>query len=200
MGLSKASRAVLLVCGPSGVGKGTICSLLLERFPDRFGFCVSHTTRPLRPGEVDGVSYHTIKQSDMKAAIDDGKFAEFAHVHGEMYGTSFAELQKINDQGRIALLDVDLCGVTSMKASPELDCKCVGIVPPSTEELELRLRSRESETEEQIGIRMRRALQDIEFCDTSSLVDEIVVNTDSWTHGYPRVLQLAQKWWPHHFA
>jgi Guanylate kinase len=78
----------VVFCGPSGVGKGTLIDLLMKRFPnDQFGFSVSHTTRPPRPGEVDGVHYNFTTVESIKADIAAGKFIEYAEVHGKYYGT-----------------------------------------------------------------------------------------------------------------
>ncbi|CAM9426795.1 unnamed protein product [Sphacelaria rigidula] len=77
----------LVVCGPSGVGKGTLIKMLLEDFPGRFGFSVSHTTRKPRPGEVHGAHYHFSEKAAMQAEIDNAKFIEHANVHGNLYGT-----------------------------------------------------------------------------------------------------------------
>ncbi|KAL7547708.1 hypothetical protein ACHAWF_010987 [Thalassiosira exigua] len=80
----------VVICGPSGVGKGTLIELLRTSFPpDAFGFSVSHTTRKPRDGEEDGVHYHFAKVDDMKQEIDAGKFVEHAEVHGNYYGTRF---------------------------------------------------------------------------------------------------------------
>lgn len=80
----------VVFCGPSGVGKGTLIELLMKRFPnDQFGFSVSHTTRPPREGEVDGVHYNFTTVDVMKKDIEAGKFIEYAEVHGKYYGTRF---------------------------------------------------------------------------------------------------------------
>ncbi len=80
----------VVFCGPSGVGKGTLINLLMERFPnDQFGFSVSHTTRPPRPGEQDGVHYHFTTVPRIQQEIKDNKFIEYAEVHGKYYGTRY---------------------------------------------------------------------------------------------------------------
>lgn len=80
----------VVFCGPSGVGKGTLIEMLMKRFPnDQFGFSVSHTTRKPRDGEVDGVHYHFTTVDKMKKEINDGKFIEYAKVHGNYYGTRY---------------------------------------------------------------------------------------------------------------
>ena len=83
----------VVVCGPSGVGKGTLLGKLMKEYPDDFGFSVSHTTRQPRPGEQNGVHYHFCDKADMEAMIADGGFIEYAHVHANIYGTSIAAVR-----------------------------------------------------------------------------------------------------------
>lgn len=85
----------VVVCGPSGVGKGTLIDLLMKKFPNQFGFSVSHTTRPPRPGEQDGVHYHFTTIPQMQQEIADKKFIEHAEVHGKFYGTRYEGLRPI---------------------------------------------------------------------------------------------------------
>lgn len=112
----------LVVCGPSGVGKGTIISRFMEGpGAARFGFSVSHTTRRPRPGEVDGVHYHFTSREDMLEKIRSGTFfIEHAEVHGNLYGTSFQSILDVSSAGgsgvdRQCLLDIDVEGVRSIK-------------------------------------------------------------------------------------
>lgn len=86
--MSKPVIRPLIICGPSGVGKGTLINKLLEEFPKKFGFSVSHTTRKPRQGEIDGVHYHFTNVESMKKEIDNHQFLEHAWVHGNLYGTS----------------------------------------------------------------------------------------------------------------
>jgi len=86
----------VVICGPSGVGKGTLIDLLQQKFPDQFGFSVSHTTRPPRPGEQDGVHYHFTTVENIKKEIADEKFIEYAAVHGKYYGTCESALHSCN--------------------------------------------------------------------------------------------------------
>ena len=97
---SKAPRPIVLV-GPSGSGKGTLVGILQKNHPDAFGFSVSHTTRPPRPGEVDGVNYHFTNRDHMQKEIDQGKFLEFADVHGKFYGTSFKSVRDVAANGQV---------------------------------------------------------------------------------------------------
>jgi hypothetical protein len=100
--------APILIAGPSGVGKGTLINKLMADFPSTFGFSVSHTSRPPRPGEVDGVHYHFSDRDTMAKEIADGLFLESADVHGKYYGTSFKSVDDVADAGKICILDIDI--------------------------------------------------------------------------------------------
>ena len=96
------------MCGPSGAGKSTLIGALRKEFPDDFGFSVSHTTREPRTGERDGVDYNFVRKADMEAEIAAGKFLEHANVHGNLYGTSFAAVERVAADGRVCILDIDV--------------------------------------------------------------------------------------------
>lgn len=98
----------IVVCGPSGAGKGTLIARLLARFPTRFGFSVSHTTRAPRPGEVDGVHYHFVTQQAFDELVAHGEFVEHAQVHGNSYGTTRAAIEAVLAQGKACVLDIDV--------------------------------------------------------------------------------------------
>lgn len=91
----------VVICGPSGVGKGTLIGKLMKEFPDRFGFSVSHTTRNPREKEQDGVHYHFTKRPVMEEEIEEGKFLESAEVHGNLYGTSWAAVNAVSEAGKV---------------------------------------------------------------------------------------------------
>ena len=91
----------VVICGPSGVGKGTLIGKLMKDFPDKFGFSVSHTTRNPRVKEIDGVHYHFASRAVMAQEIEDGKFLESAEVHGNLYGTSWAAVEAVADAGKV---------------------------------------------------------------------------------------------------
>jgi len=129
----------LVIAGPSGAGKGTIISKLMEKYPKRFGFSVSHTSRAPRPEEKDGVHYHFTTMEEIDKGIAKGDFVECAEVHGNKYGTSNMSILKVKSEGKIPILDIDIQGVQRVKGST-LTCKYVFINPPSMEELEKRLR------------------------------------------------------------
>jgi guanylate kinase len=92
----------IVISGPSGVGKGTLISMLMKEFPSMFGFSVSHTTRAPRNMEKDGVHYHFTDKSVMEKEIKNGKFLEFASVHGNLYGTSVEAVEVVADAGKVS--------------------------------------------------------------------------------------------------
>uniref|UniRef100_A0A7S1TBH5 guanylate kinase n=1 Tax=Compsopogon caeruleus TaxID=31354 RepID=A0A7S1TBH5_9RHOD len=171
-------RRPVVICGPSGVGKSTLIRKLHQRLPNRFGFSVSHTTRSPRPGEVHGRDYLFISAEEFRAMVDRGEFIEWAEVHGNLYGTSWASIQRVSEAGLNCLLDIDIQGVEAITASPTLDPITIWVAPPSMETLTKRLQSRGTESEESIHIRLQQASREMEFAATRNLFDFTVVNDD----------------------
>ncbi|CAA3024860.1 guanylate kinase 2-like [Olea europaea subsp. europaea] len=167
----------IVISGPSGVGKGTLISKLMEEFPSMFGFSVSHTTRAPRSKEQNGVHYHFTERSAMEKDIKDGKFLEFASVHGNLYGTSIEAVEAVTDKGKRCILDIDVQGARSVRGS-SLEAIFIFISPPSFEDLEKRLRARRTETEEQIQKRLKNARTEIEQGNSPGHFDCILVNDD----------------------
>jgi len=174
---SSAMPRPLVVVGPSGVGKGTLIAMLQREFPDKFGFSVSHTTRAPRPGEVNGTHYNFVDKATMEQDIADGKFLEHAHVHQNIYGTSFAAVRKVSKSGKICLLDIDVQGAELVKKS-DLKAAYVFIAPPSMEELERRLRGRGTETEDAVLKRLENARTEMAKKDVDGFFDAVIVNDD----------------------
>lgn len=167
----------IVIAGPSGVGKGTLINMLIERYPDIFGFSVSHTTRPPRPGEENGKHYHFVEKDEMEIGIKNGDFIEYAHVHTNIYGTSYKSVESVRMAGKICILDIDIQGVKNVKLSP-LDCRYIFITPPSIEELETRLRNRGTETEEKIKVRMKNSTEEIQYGTEEGNFDIVITNDD----------------------
>jgi len=94
----------VVISGPSGVGKGTLIAKLMKDYPSKFGFSISHTTRSPREKEIDGVHYHFTERSKIEKDINEGKILEFAHVHGNVYGTSIEAVESVTDEGNVRLL------------------------------------------------------------------------------------------------
>ncbi|KAJ9184766.1 hypothetical protein P3X46_004459 [Hevea brasiliensis] len=165
----------VVISGPSGVGKGTLISMLMKEFPSMFGFSVSHTTRAPRGMEKDGVHYHFTERSVMEKEIEDGKFLEFASVHGNLYGTSIEAVEVVADAGKRCILDIDVQGARSVRDST-LEAIFIFICPPSMEELGKRLRARGTEAEEQILKRLENAEAEMEQGKSSGIFDHICYN------------------------
>ncbi|ETV88381.1 guanylate kinase, variant [Aphanomyces astaci] len=137
----KISPDPLVVTGPSGVGKGTLITRLLGKYPTQFGFSVSHTTRDPRKGEVDGVAYNFVTADEFESHVQSNAFLEFAYVHGNGYGTSVRAVEEVQTQEKICILDIDIQGVQQVKKSSS-KMKFLFIAPPSMSDLEKRLRGR----------------------------------------------------------
>jgi len=146
---------LFIVSGPSGTGKTTLCSAVLNRFPDML-YSVSYTTRELRNGEQSGIDYHFIKKKNFKDKIEDGEWAEWAEVHGNYYGTSAELLDRELDSGRDIILDIDVQGtIRLLERYPE--SVTIFVMPPSIEELKRRLKLRDTDSIEVIARRLENA-------------------------------------------
>ena len=169
-----ARRGVLFVLSsPSGAGKSTIARKLLEA-DSAISMSVSATTRPIRPGEVDGVDYHFVSVERFKEMVAAGEFLEWAHVFDHRYGTPRAPVEQMLASGRDVLFDIDWQGAQQLYQQ-EGDVVRVFILPPSIEELERRLRSRNTDNEAVIRDRMQRAASEISHWDG---YDYVLINDD----------------------
>ncbi|HJK90815.1 MAG TPA: guanylate kinase, partial [Polyangiaceae bacterium LLY-WYZ-15_(1-7)] len=176
MNQSHASEPLLLIISsPSGAGKTTLTHRLLDQFGEQLAFSISHTTRAPRPNEVDGQDYHFIDHAAFRARIAEGQFAEWAEVHGNLYGTSVGEIERARRAGRrVLLFDVDYQGARQIKAKrPE--AVGVFILPPSMSELRRRLESRGTESPESLERRYAKAKEEIEHYP---FFDYLVLNDD----------------------
>ena len=154
-------RNILVVLsGPSGVGKGTIAKEIIRRRAD-MTLSVSCTTRAPRPGEVNGVSYHFVTDEKFDELVSQNAFYEWAHVHQNRYGTLKSVVAKELDEGHDLILEIDVQGcLQAMEQDP--DATGVFICPPSRENLEKRLRGRGTETEESIRVRLGNVAGEVE--------------------------------------
>ena len=168
-----------MICGPSGVGKGTIINQFMEQSPfaKHFGFSVSHTTRQPRPGEENGVHYHFTNVEEMEKMIDDGEFIEFANVHGNLYGTSYDAVESVSKKDhKICLLDIDAQGVMSTKSVDDFCANYIFIAPPSVDALKSRLVGRGTESAESLERRTKNALSELEYGNQAGNFDAIIIN------------------------
>jgi guanylate kinase len=166
---------LLILSSPSGAGKTTLTRMLLEKCPE-LRFSVSHTTRAPRSGEVDGHDYHFVDRARFLDLVAQGAFLEWAEVHGNLYGTSMAEIDRARATPGCTgmIFDIDYQGARQIKAKVQ-DVALVFILPPSMQELERRLRGRASETDEVVARRFDAAKREIEHY---ALFDYLVVNDD----------------------
>ena len=174
-GPDSASRAtVLVLSGPSAVGKSTVVRCLRERVPALY-FSVSVTPRAPRPGEIDGVDYTFVTAAQFQQLIDDGALLEWADIHGGLHrsGTPAAPVRAATAAGRPVLIEVDLAGARAVKkALPE--ATSVFLAPPSWEVLESRLTGRGTETPEVIARRLETAKAELA---AQGDFDRVVVNS-----------------------
>ena len=149
---NKSAPVILILSGPSGVGKTTLSTALIEADPGTV-IAVSHTTRPSRPGEIDGEDYHFVSKSKFLELVKNGEMLEYAEVYDHLYGTSRDSLQQSLEKRKNVILDIDWQGARNVKAIyPE--AVSVYILPPTEHETEKRLISRQQDTADVIKSRM----------------------------------------------
>jgi guanylate kinase len=168
-------RGLLFVLSsPSGAGKSTIARMLMAT-DDGLALSVSATTRPIRPGEVDGKDYHFVTEAQFEEMVAAGEFLEWAYVFGHRYGTLKSEVIKVIESGRDVLLDIDWQGTQQLK-QVDPDIVRVFILPPSMTELERRLRHRGTDSDAVIQRRMDRAAAEISHW---AEYDYVLINNDA---------------------
>lgn len=154
-----AQGRLIVFTGPSGVGKGTLLQQLLRRHPD-LHLSISATTRAPRQGETDGVHYYFLSREQFEQWVEQGEFLEWAEFAGNCYGTPRRPLVEQVEQGRTAILEIELEGARQVRRTyPE--ARQIFVLPPSIEELERRIRDRGTDSEEAIGKRLTRAREEI---------------------------------------
>ena len=170
------NKGVFIFSAPSGSGKTTILKPILEKFKDKFGFSISATTRPPREGEKDEVDYYFITPEKMREHIANGDFLEWEEVYpSKYYGTYKSEMERIWQQGKYVIFDIDVKGGVNIKNILKNQACSIFIMPPSIEELERRLRNRNTESEETLKERLLRAEMEISLSEN---FDYVVCNDD----------------------
>lgn len=164
---------LLVVSSPSGAGKTTLCKRLRQEF--NIGFSVSYTTRQPRPGETEGVEYHFVSPERFQEMAAADEFAEYAMVHGNMYGTSARQVEDALSQGHDLLFDIDFQGGRQLRQRFPNEVMLVFILPPSLRELERRLRQRGTDADEVIARRLKVARSELAHYDE---YDYLIVNDD----------------------
>ena len=159
--MSAAGR-ILVVSGPSGSGKSTLIREVREKAPD-LGYSISHTSRPPRGQEKNGVEYHFVSKETFQKMIDHGDFVEWAEVYQDFYGTSVSSLQGQITLGRDVIMDIDVQGARNIKNHFK-EAILIYVLPPSLEILEKRLRERGTDDEKSIRTRLKKAAKEIKNC------------------------------------
>jgi len=179
---------LIVIAAPSGAGKTTLCDYLLRDF-SQLKLSISTTTRAPRGKEVHGREYFFTDRKTFEASIQENKFAEWATVHGNYYGTSKAFIDEAFAQGFSVLLDIDVQGADSLKKAYPKECFRIFISPPSLQVLEQRLRNRRTDTEESIQRRLRNAQEEM---NRSVDFDCVIVNNEL-NRAYTELKSLVQK-------
>ena len=165
---AKKLGSAIIISGPSGVGKSTVCNRVREMFPD-LQFSISCTTRKPRPGEIDGVHYYYLSKEEFEKRIANGDLIEYARVFDNIYGTLASEVIERVTAGQDVFLDIDVQGAIQIQEAAEKNellkkvCEFIILAPPSFEILENRLRSRASDSAEQIEMRLAKAKHELSF-------------------------------------
>lgn len=151
---------LVVISGPSGTGKGTICKELISK--NKFWMSISATTRSPRKGEINGVNYYFFTEETFKAKIKKKDFLEYAKVYGNYYGTPKAEVLKAINEGKDVILEIDIQGALKVKKAYPKGI-FIFILPPSMEELKSRIIKRGSETPESLMTRFKSAYKEINY-------------------------------------
>lgn len=164
---------LVVLTGPSGVGKGTLVKALIARYP-QLSLSISVTTRSPRPGEIDGKDYYFVNPVQFRELVTQNKLLEWATYAGNSYGTLRHEVVRLVEQGKIVILEIEVVGAKAIKQTyPEV--QRIFVLPPSSQELEHRLRGRGSESEAAIAQRLARAQEEVAL---SQEFDYQIVNDD----------------------
>jgi guanylate kinase len=182
------SAHLFIIAAPSGGGKTTLCREMRRRFSDML-YSVSYTTRKLRDGEQEGVDYHFIGKNDFENGIAAGKWAEWALVHGNYYGTSADFLDKGLADGRDILLDIDVQG-TRQILEHYSNSVAIFILPPSLEVLQQRLEARATDSAESIAVRLKNAEKEMSQQD---LYHHLIVN-DQLSKAVPELISIIDNY------
>ncbi|MBE6367004.1 MAG: guanylate kinase [Lentisphaerae bacterium] len=165
---AKRLGSAVIISGPSGVGKSTVCGKVREQFPE-LQFSISCTTRQPRPGEIDGVHYYYLSKDEFEKRIANGDFIEYARVFDNIYGTLASEVIERVQAGKDVFLDIDVQGAIQIQAAAEKNpllkkvCEFILLAPPSFAVLEKRLRDRASDSAEQVEMRLAKAKYELSF-------------------------------------
>ncbi|QJR44225.1 guanylate kinase [Mycoplasma miroungirhinis] len=188
------NKKIIIFCGPSGVGKGTIETRLFDDIALKLKLSVSATTRSPRKGEIEGVHYYFISKEQFKKHIENNDLIEWSQHFDNYYGTLYSNLQKISNEGFIPFLEIETNGaiqILNKYKTQQIEDKIISIfvMPPSFKELERRITERGSETPETIKKRMEKAFDEVKY---ANLFKHTVVN-DTVEGTYLEIKNIIEK-------
>ena len=155
-----AKGLLIVISGPSGVGKGTVLKEVVKDPELNIGYSISMTTREKRPGEENGVNYYFVTRDEFHKAVEDGELLEWTEFVGNCYGTPIKEVERLRNEGKNVLLEIEQDGCSQVRKKVP-DTLSIFIIPPSMEELERRIRSRQTEPEEIVQQRLAKAAKEM---------------------------------------
>lgn len=170
-----AKGLLIVLSGPSGVGKGTVLKEFIHDKDLKLAYSVSMTTRKQRPGEVDGINYHFVTKEEFEQAKKNGELLESAEFVGNYYGTLISEVERLRNEGKNVILEIEVQGCTQVREKVK-DALTIFIVPPSMAELEKRIRGRNTEPEEIVQERLAKAAREMELI---GMYKYVVCNDDA---------------------
>lgn len=187
--MSKATQPrLIIISAPSGAGKTTLCEKLIKDIPS-IKLSISTTTRPRRSYETEGVHYHFVDKETFQKQIEEKKFAEWALVHGNLYGTSLSVIENFLKHGNHVLFDIDVQGALSLKNLYPERALMIFIHPPSLEILETRLKGRKSESGSSLETRLQNAYNEIAW---SQKFDYQITN-DDLNRAYAELTEIVSR-------
>ncbi len=179
---SNAQGRLVILSGPSGVGKDTVLDAW-RAADSNVVRVVAYTTRPMRPGERDGIDYHFVSREAFQRRIGEGAFLEYKEVHKNFYGTPTEAMEALLAEGRVTVLKIDVQGALAV-IPKRPNAMSVFLMPPSLEELERRLRDRGTDSEEVVQLRIKNARAEMEL---SKYYSHVIVNRE-----VPETVQTLQ--------
>ncbi len=179
--MNNNSGAILVLSGPSGAGKSTLLNEIIQDIGKCY-FSISTTTRPIREGETNGIHYHFVSEEEFKKDIEDDMFLEYAHVHGNYYGTSIKPVKDALKAGKLVIFDIDVQGNSVVTNRLGDITTSVFISPPTLSELKHRLETRKTDSQKVIDRRIEMAKKEIQrICEYDYLIvnDNLEVAADT---------------------